>query len=63
MIIGIFPWHYRLICFAIVVKNGSGSGGATSSADTGINKGRPQSGKGAGASNTCLKVKVMMKIP
>lgn len=39
-------------------KNGSGSGGASSSADVGINKGRPQSGKGAGPANTCPKVKV-----
>lgn len=37
-------------------KNGSGSGGASSSADAGINKGRPQSGKGA-SGYTCLKVK------
>ena len=39
-------------------KNGPGSGGATSSGDLGINKGRPQSGKGAGPSNTGPKVKV-----
>ena len=42
----------------IVGKNGSGSGGASSSADAGINRGRPQSGKGAGSSYTCPKVKV-----
>ena len=46
------------ICLYILGKNGSGSGGASSSADVGINKGRPQSGKGAGPANTCPKVKV-----
>ena len=48
----------KIILFDISGKNGSGSGGASSSADIGINKGRPQSGKGAGPSYTCPKVKV-----